>query len=378
MKKIYEKVARKIVLLSLVVLISIISKGAIYYVSNAGNDSNSGLTVSLPWKSLNKVNISTFASGDQILFQRGNIFIGSLAVQRSGLTYGAYGTGINPVISGFETISGWTDQGGGVYRAKTTATSSCNMVTVNGVNTPRGRYPDSGWLSFESFVGRTSITDAQLTSTPNWNGAEVVIKKNNWTIDRSLITNHTNSTITYTSGSTNNPVSVYGNYSYFIQNHLGTLTTLGEWFCDGTYLYMYFGANSPNNYIVKASIIDNVITIDSKNTITVSDLTVEGGNDYGVYVNLSANISLSNCDIQFNGNTGIFGNSNTTFTIDGCMINNNNGDGVYITSTSTTLKNSTVDSSGMFPGMGASDGRSYRGVYIRSAGGLVEYNTISN
>lgn len=362
----------------LVLICSISVRGATYYVSNAGNDSNTGISIDQTWKTLQKVNSATFASGDQILFKRGDTFTGSITVQRSGISYGAYGIGNSPIISGFETITGWVSQGNGIYRATTNAGASCNMVTVNGVNTPIGRYPDSGWLTFESFSGRTSITDSQLTNTPNWIGAEVVIKKNNWTIDRSLITNHTNSTITYTSGSNYDPVLVDGSYSYFIQKDVKTLTTLGEWYCDGTYIYMYFGANNPGNYTVKTSVVSNIVTIDSKNTISIENLTFEGGNAYGVYTNLSSEILLSNCEIRFSGVTGIYGNSNTTITVDGCNINNSNGYGVHIISTGATLKNSTINLSGIYAGMGKADGASYSGINIRSTGGLIEYNKIIN
>src|SRR3989339_80138 len=290
---------------------------ATYYVSNTGLDTNNGTTEGTPWQTISKVNSFTFASGDSILFKKGDTFYGSLIIPRSGLTISSYGSGEKPIISGFQTITGWTETspGSGIYSAPTNATSSLSMVTVNGVNTPMGRWPKTGWSTFESFSGRTSITDNQLTNTPNWTGAEVVIKKNNWTIDRSVITNHTNNTITYTSGSTSNPVSVDGVYSYFIQKSLNTLTQMGDWYTDGVNLYMYFG---------------------------------------------------------------VFGNSNNVITVYNCNINNNNGFGVYITSTSATLSNSIIDSNGVFAGMGKADGVSYSGVYMRSTGGLVEYNQVTN
>jgi len=359
-------------------IISANIQAAIYYVSDSdGSDFDSGLTTDFAWKTLSKVNGFTFASGDQILFKRGDTFYGSITVPRSTLTFGAYGTGNNPIISGFQTVSGWTNQGDGIYRATTAATASCNMVTVNGVNTPMGRYPNTGYLTFESFVTTTSITDTQLTNTPNWTGAEVVIKKNNWTLDRSLITNHTNSTITYTSGSTYTPNVVDGVYSYFIQNDIKTLDTFGEWYCDGTYLYMYFGAANPSSYTIKASVVDTIIAV-TNDAITIENLTIEGGNIYGAYIYLCANTSISNVIFRFNGLTGIYGDSGSIITIDGCNVNNNNGFGVYVSATSTTLKNSIIDASGLFPGMGAANGYSFIGARIRSTGGLIEYNEITN
>ena len=51
------------------------ASGATYYVSSSvGNDSNNGTSVSTPWRTLNKVNTSTFQPGDSILFSRGDVW----------------------------------------------------------------------------------------------------------------------------------------------------------------------------------------------------------------------------------------------------------------------------------------------------------------
>ena len=44
-----------------------------------GNDTNSGTTSELPWKTINKVNLemSTFSAGDSILFKKGETWKGT-------------------------------------------------------------------------------------------------------------------------------------------------------------------------------------------------------------------------------------------------------------------------------------------------------------
>ena len=74
-----------------------------YYVSSSGNDANEGTSVSLPWKSLAKVNSFKPKPGDQILFKRGDVWNGSITAKDSGtkgspIVYGAYGTGEKPKI----------------------------------------------------------------------------------------------------------------------------------------------------------------------------------------------------------------------------------------------------------------------------------------
>ena len=88
-------------------VISSASWAATYYVDAAGgNDSNSGASESAAWKTITKVNNSSFSPGDQILFKRGGIWTGkTLSIPSDGaegnhITIGAYGTGDKPAIEG--------------------------------------------------------------------------------------------------------------------------------------------------------------------------------------------------------------------------------------------------------------------------------------
>jgi hypothetical protein len=73
--------------------------GTSYYVDSvAGNDANSGTNTSAPWRSLAKVNATSFAPGDSVLFNGGSTWTGSLTITSSGtssapITVGSYGTG---------------------------------------------------------------------------------------------------------------------------------------------------------------------------------------------------------------------------------------------------------------------------------------------
>jgi parallel beta-helix repeat protein len=88
------------------ILFSSLSWAATYYVDVVnGRDSNSGTSVSSPWKTIAKVNSFTFRAGDNIYFKRGLTWKEQLTVKQSGtssapITFGAYGTGNRPVIDG--------------------------------------------------------------------------------------------------------------------------------------------------------------------------------------------------------------------------------------------------------------------------------------
>ena len=86
---------------------------ATYYVSNAGSDTASGTSSASPWKTVAKVNSSAFSPGDQILFNCGGVWREQLNIPSSGssaapITFGAYGTGNAPIISGSNVATGWT------------------------------------------------------------------------------------------------------------------------------------------------------------------------------------------------------------------------------------------------------------------------------
>jgi hypothetical protein len=83
---------------------SAIGAGTSYYVdSNTGNDSNSGISPTQSWKTLAKVNRTTFAPGDTILFKSGSRWTGQLWPKGSGkqsqpIVIDKYGGEEKPVI----------------------------------------------------------------------------------------------------------------------------------------------------------------------------------------------------------------------------------------------------------------------------------------
>jgi len=379
---------KKLISVLTLLLFFLIGNSATYYIKNAGNDANTGLSDAQAW-TFTKLATFTPASGDRILFNKGEVFYGVLTLARSAtvgspVTYGAYGTGAKPVITSLKTLTGWVLHSAGIYKVTgANIPVNCDAVTIDGVYTPMGQYPSTGYNVFESFTGRTSFVDAQLTGTPNFTGAEVVIKKSNWTIDRSIVTNQSTTTITYTSGSSYNPQSS-GGYQYFFQKDIDCLLKMGDWYTDGTDFYMYFGANTPSSYVVKAGSSDYTIYQYQKNYNTIRDVVIEGGNLYGLYTAGSVGLSVKNCEIKNNGETGItiltngtVGSSTNTL-IDSCSFTYSGGTALWINSSNSTLKNSTFNYCGKYAGMGAAEGGSHYGTYFKGESSICEYNTFTN
>jgi len=93
----------------------------IYYVdASNGTDTNDGLKESSAWKTLKKVEKSSFLPGDFILFNRGEVWNEQIEFSSSGsegnpITIGAYGTGTKPKFTYSLPVTGWSSEGGGVY-----------------------------------------------------------------------------------------------------------------------------------------------------------------------------------------------------------------------------------------------------------------------
>ena len=115
---------------------------ATYYVAAAGSDANSGTDALHPWQTIAKINGATFSAGDSILFNRGDVWYGtSLNAPSSGssgspITFGAYGSGANPLIKGSTKLntSGYTlapNTSTTIFGRPDSGTSSTDSVTRN-------------------------------------------------------------------------------------------------------------------------------------------------------------------------------------------------------------------------------------------------------
>jgi uncharacterized repeat protein (TIGR02059 family) len=373
----------------LLCLYSIIASATDYYVSSTGNDSANGLSSSTPWKTISKVNaeFSRLLPGDRVLFNKGDTFYGTLTISRSGsssspITLGAYGSGSNPVISAFTVISGWTDEGNGIFSKTISAESSPNVVTLDGVVVPMGRYPDKDWLSIDSYSGNTSITDAALPSYPDWDGGEVVIRKNHWVTDRNLISSHSGTTINYNSASGYSAIKGFG---YFVQNHLSTLTSPGEWYYRGGKFYMYFGSAGPSGKVVKVSSLDENVNIKLRDYVTITNITMEGANKSSVFISSSSYIAIQNCNIFFCADRAINGGVNSGKTSQGFRLMSNNINDILNVAiilanefSGALISGNTINNISMIPGLaGSGDGQSIA-VSLYGSNHIVEYNRLTN
>ncbi|MEJ7683886.1 MAG: Ig-like domain-containing protein [Segetibacter sp.] len=363
-----------------------------YFSTLSGDDSRTSTQAknsSTPWKTISKLNsfFSNLQPGDQVLFKRGETFYGSITVNKSGtssapIIIGAYGTGNNPIITSLVTLSGWKANSAykGVYEctANFALGAGVNTVLLNDVQKPIGRYPnidavDMGYLTIESHNGRKSITDKQLSSYPNWTGAEVVARSNHWQINKGSIKSHSGNTIYFSTS-----LYTQDKFGYFIQNSIKTLDKLGEWYYNPSTkrLSMYFGSNSPSSYTVKASAINILVYAKKKSYVVFDNLTLKGANEYGFDINGGSKFQIKNCDVLFSGIDGVNASSHSYFQIENCTVSNSYNNGIAAGSYAI-IRNNIVRNSYTVPGMGGTGDGKGAGLRVVS-GSLAEYNQVIN
>jgi uncharacterized repeat protein (TIGR02059 family) len=385
-----KNVPLKNVLIIVFLFLSSIASATDYYISSAGNDTNNGLSSTTPWKTIAKVNssFSIMKPGDRILFNRGDSFYGTITVTEPGsagnpITIGAYGTGTGPIITGFTTISGWTNETGGIYSKTISCQSNPNLLVINGKEYAMGRYPKAGTNAiYTSHSTNVSITDANLNSAvTNWTGAEVYVRWNEYNADRCVITNHSSHTLTYTDEGGDSPSDATDGYYYFIQNDLRTLGSIngvapqfGEWYYNGTKLYVYFGAVDPTTKTVQLPTLDRLYYSNwNFSYITIDGLSFQGANGEAIYA-WSDYITVKNCNINFAGKNGIWMES-ANGLIDNNIINHVNADGILNLS-NATITNNTIKNVGI-------EGISLQGGYTSGINSdastcLIQYNKIDS
>jgi parallel beta-helix repeat protein len=388
----------KTILLLLFVSPFLTANAATYYFSaNTGDDSRSfsqAQNASTPWRSLSKLNSIAYSlqPGDKVLLKRGETFYGSIIVKKSGTSgspifFGAYGSGDKPVITSLKTISDWVNKGNGIYEsASAIPGTKVNIVLMNGDQQELGRYPNSnaangGFLTFESHYSKSSITDNQLTSSPNWTGADVVIRKRRWVIDRDLITSHSGTKISYkpTASYIYEPTDKFG---YFIENSIKTLDRLGEWYYNPSThkLSIYFGSNSPSSYNVQAATGDDLVYAEKANYVVFDNLNIKGANSNTFYNKSGSYVSITNCNLSFASLNGVQAFMASNFKVEGCTIDNCNTDGIDLGyyGVNATIRSNKILNTFTFAGMGASGDGKGMAIHSNDDGAVIEYNEIRN
>jgi len=359
-------------LITILLFLCIKASATNYYFSTAGSDANAGTNAGAPWLTPAKFTalLGTTASGDSILFNRGNTFLG-FSVNASGgqLNFGAYGTGLKPIISGYSNLTTWTNVGTNLWESSCNSGNNLDLVLVNGVTVSAGRSPNYGtYFNVDSKTGPSPFTVTSTgtnAATQSWVGAQIVVRHNEYNLPREWITSHSANTITYPS--TNNPNPIDGNnYKFFIQKHPATLDAQNEWYYNpSTFVLRMFSTVNPSTLNVQAATKDWFYNVDYRNGISFSNLKLIGFDSNAIMGRQFIKLKIINDDFEDIGLDGIALDNDSATYVGYNTFNRIGNTGVYSHFSSySKVEFNVVDSCGLIYGMSLSNNQQRNGICI--------------
>ncbi|TXD75451.1 right-handed parallel beta-helix repeat-containing protein [Algoriphagus ratkowskyi] len=345
-------------------------KSGTYYFSSSNGDDNRSLkdaqNPETPWKTIQKLNslLNIIRPGDSILFKNGDQFHGTILLIKSGtvkspIYFGSFGIGDNPKLTGLRNVTKWKSIGQNLFEAQIPELdSSLNTVLFNDKIHPLGRYPnlneyDGGYLTINAYKDG-HIESSNFKPSQNFTGGEIVIRKNNWIIDRHKIRATKTNSIDYIDY--DKEIAPMIGYGFFIQNHPSTLDKHGEWYFDrnSKKLLIYHSGNPTDDNIKVSTLSEVLILQNTANYIIFENINIEGSNKNLITLNGTSNITFNNCNLAYIGQNAIntvstknieFSNSSIKYSLNGGLFLGYNDSGIKI-------KNSSFENIFNFAGMG--------------------------
>ncbi len=221
-----------------------------YYVSSTkGSDQNDGLSEAAPLATLGAALDKISGPGDMVLLKKGDLFRESGKIKTPGaqgnpVVITSYGPDEDkPTICGAETIQGWENTGGNIYRA---SVSFKPFNLYKGKEIQRfARTPNRGFFIMDDDMpDKIKIKDGTNLNGPadSYIEADAVVRTNDWTFERRRVTAAAAGEITLERATTYKGGAGYG---YYLDKAKRFLDIAGEWFYDETesMIYLYTDQN---------------------------------------------------------------------------------------------------------------------------------------
>ncbi|MFD2569552.1 right-handed parallel beta-helix repeat-containing protein [Spirosoma soli] len=361
-----------------------------YYLAANGNDTNNGLSVNAPFRTLTRVNKLLLQPGDTLLLRRGDTFRGSLQIRQSGssgkpIVVDAYGSGRKPILSGSVPVTGWKSLGSNRWQAvcKECGDRVTGLFKADSA-LPLGRYPNlndpnKGYLTVQSHSGATQLT-SQQPLTNDWTGGEAVIRPTQWILDRTTITKQTGNTLLLNNKSSYAPTDGFG---YFIQNHPAALDQPGEWCynpADQT-IKLYANKGNPNALVITATILDKGIELTNASFIVIRNLHITQTLSTGLYISNASSFTVTGNDITSSGEDGvtIVAGGKDVLIENNRVIDANNNGFLLDSYHDIIVRGNEFRRMGLIPGRGRSGDGQYNGVrFGPTLNALIENNRIDS
>jgi hypothetical protein len=352
------------IILTILLFISLKAKATNYYISNAGSDAANGITTGTSWQTIAKVNASSFAPGDQILFKSGDTWMEQLIISSSGssgnlITISSYGTGVKPLITGLKTLTGLTNTSGNIWSATATGTMwNLNTVLINGTIAAKGRYPNTTYLTTYGASNTYTRIETSFTGTPDYTGGELVTHAHNWIVDYNRILSQSGNIINLSTPVTYND---YLTYRYFVQNIPSVLDLQNEWCIDSTTkLLSVYSVGIPT---VQYSIFDTLVNLKNNNFLSFIGLSFQGANFIGIKIDSTNSISIKNCSIRYSGRNAIEGVYCNNITVQNDTIENTLNSAMMLFGVFNHADTNYIHNTAIFAGMGKNGNSTYQAIF---------------
>lgn len=345
----------------LLLILSLNARATNYYVNASGNDAAAG-TIGAPWQTIGKVNSSmaSMTSGDAVYFNRGNSFFGVIIITKSGITFDAYGTGAQPIITGLLSLSGWSDIGSGKFQSNVTvAKNSLRIFTINGKAYDYATTPNSGYLTYTN-SSASMLKSTSLSGAPTYTGADVIYRANAYRTFRGRITAHAADSINFRTTGTIDPngsglalTAGTSGYGFKIINHSSCLDQYGEWLLD-TSSKRIITYGDLTGATVKYSAIDTLVRAGNYTDLTFRNLNFEGAGHSAIYTASGSNINVSFCNFS-NCLTGVFAYNSGSIAVTDSRFTNIFSQSIGIVDRqreNITIQRDTILYNGMLLGLG--------------------------
>ncbi|MFW6327172.1 MAG: right-handed parallel beta-helix repeat-containing protein, partial [Bacteroidota bacterium] len=364
---------------AMLLTISLVVEAKDYYVSNDGNDSFSGTSLSEAFQTLERLNEVHLKPGDKILLKRGDVFMGSIVVNSSGkadapIIIGAYGIGSNPVIKGSVRVPGIKKQKENTYTFH--LEKQVKNLFVNDKMMIPARYPNlNQYLRSDNDKNETPmgmLYDKDLDFEDGyWEGATLVYRGTDWTYDWVTIDKFENNTFYFDSMEVRyRPRKGYG---YFIQHKAELLDTINEFFYDKESKTCHFITKdnvSGNMSGVEAVVLDYAILLaDGISHVKIENLEFTKFHEAGIIARSNNNfITINNCSIKQIEKVGIwFQDKALKCEISDCVLEEICGRGISLTQSSyNSVIRDKVSRVGLFPGLGTHGVNGMSGIVVEA------------
>lgn len=317
-----------------------------YYISNGGNDANSGTSDTQPWETLSRlqtlITSPGLAAGDVVNLHRDSVFHESLSIPTNNdgtsadpILFHQFGaSGNNPVISAFKHLTGWTSLGGNVYEIQDIGFPSyINLLMIDGVSRPK-RIRDP-------LITTDSGTTTTLVSSniPNYDYSggevEVVLEKNDWIHDKSYVVSVVGNTLTYNYV---NGYPVGSQKRYQIQNCIEELLEDGDWmYSPSQNKLTIYSSTNPDSRNIQVSYRPQVFSTLSNAWNTFSDLELSGANLDIVRNETASGNVFENLVFRNGGAYGISLWTSLNNVIRGCVFDNTYDNAIHQRNASNNL-----------------------------------------